>query len=80
MEEGLSFPEKPKEVIVSARFILDNDDSISIHGKTIAQVFFEMHRRFPDNFKYKSIQFSGKDQDDARKNMQEFVSLINRHR
>ena len=65
--------------VVFARFMLENGDSISIEGNSITQVFFEMHKRFPESFKYKSIEFSGKDIEEAKKNMEEFFFLVKKY-
>lgn len=65
---------------ICARFYLDNNDSIMVEGNSVAYIFFELNRRFPNAFRYKAVSFSGKNEEESRKNLQDFFVLARKYR
>lgn len=61
------------------KFYLENDDTLLMEGSSVTHIFFELNRRFPEGFKWKSMAFSGKDTDECTKNMQTFFRLIKKY-
>ncbi len=64
--------------LVYAVFYLNNNDEITIEGKSVFHVFLELNRRFPEGLSCIDIGFSGKDEEDSKKNLQEFLNLYNK--
>ena len=78
-ESSFFFEEPPKEQVeMFASFMLENEDTITIHGNSIEHVLFEFHRKFPEGFPCKAIGFSGRDKEESSQNLKTFLSLLRR--
>jgi len=75
MDNSLNIFGKPPEPAIYAKFFLENGDSIKVEGNSVAFIFFELNRRFPESFNYISVAFSGKNEEESRKNLEAFFYL-----
>jgi hypothetical protein len=75
MDNSLNIFGKSPEPSIYAKFFLENGDFIVIEGNSVVFIFFELNRRFPDRFNYVSVAFSGKDEEESRKNLETFFLL-----
>ena len=64
--------------VMLVRFLLPNNDTITIGGNTVEHVFFEVMSRFPDRFSCNSIGFSGDNAEQAQERLKEFFALAKR--
>lgn len=62
-----------------AKFLLENNDTITIEGNSVPQIFFELHNRFPEGIYCKAIGFSGKNQEDSSENLRQFLAISKRN-
>jgi hypothetical protein len=65
---------------ITAIFYLPNNDSITVGGWSVLQIFFEMQLRIPENFKYSFVEFSGDTQEEKYKNVRKFYNITKRYR
>lgn len=72
------FKEEPESPIL-LRFLLNNNDTITIGGNSVAHVFFEFSSKFPEKFPCKAIGFSGETKEESESYLKEFFSLVNKY-
>lgn len=65
--------------IMYAIFYLPHNDTITVQGTSVMQIFFEYQKRFPDGLKYNFVGFSGKDQDERFKNVRKFYDIYRKY-
>lgn len=60
---------------IRVRFVLYNDDSITVSGNSVHHVFFEVTKNFPENFPCKAIGFYGESEEQSKDYLKEFLNL-----
>ena len=76
MEKRIEFNfdgEKPPLMI--ARFMMGDNDSVTVGGNSVEEIFFEIVSRFPDRFSCTSIGFSGDNREEADERRKAFLNL-----
>lgn len=59
----------------TCRFITKTNDSITLYGNSVEEIFQQCRSQFPEGLHTRGIVFSGFDNLDAKKNLSEFLSL-----
>jgi len=78
-EEGLSLPDKNPENGMFVRFMLHNNDTITVIGNSVQHIYFEVHRKFPEGFAYRGIGFSGNNSEDSQNNLMTYFALSRKY-
>jgi hypothetical protein len=72
-----NFEQKPRSV--TATFYLVNDDTISVEGCSVLQIFFELNARFPEKLPFTSVEFSGANYTEKLENLELFKTILRRY-
>jgi len=70
--EILKIPGPPRFV---CQLVTDSDDSITLVGDSIKDIFDQCLSRFPEGIDTKGVVFSGINNKDAKRNLSEFLSM-----
>lgn len=63
----------------SCKFLINGNDSITLAGDSVEDIFNQCKERIPEGFKIQGIVFSGINQIDSKKNLSAFLSLGFKH-
>lgn len=74
-EDSFSFMFQDLPDKMFARFLLPNNDTVTIDGNSVDHIFFEVNRKFPEGFPCKAIGFSGKDKKESSDNLKRFLEM-----
>lgn len=70
--EVVYLPSQPK---LQCKFITSTNESITISGDTVEQIYAECVRRYPDGLRTKAIFFTGINAIEAKRNFCALISL-----
>lgn len=65
--------------LIMLRFLLENDETITIGGNSVIHVFFEFSRKFPEKITCKAMGFSGETREESEMYLKEFMGLFKKY-